>query len=159
MEGRISRIFPMGGPENVIEDASLPFHPSNRFLSREQCNRASVADTIRSIENIERRIEDLDREIRVFRTTSNDEHTIYMDVVDTVPKNSVANIKIRNEAFYRYQQRSADATINIVRARFQQRRFHEQLLDLHTTLEAMQIGVYSINILTYSLSMQMYYMM
>ena len=140
LEPQISRIFPMGGPDNVIVDPSLPLHPSNNYISRDRCTRAAIRETHRDITDVETRIADLEREIRTFNQLYDEENALYNDVVDTFPKTSTANIKKRVDGFYRYQQRSADLMINIVRSRFNQRRLMERLEQLHRMLEAQRVG-------------------
>lgn len=137
---QVSRIFPAGGPEAILTDPSLPFHPSNRWLSRERCTRAGIRETHRQIVDLETRIADYQRQIDAFRDLSNEEHNTYTEIVENVPKTSTANVRTRVNAFYRFQQRTADYMVEIVRTTFNQRRLMEELEELHNTLEAQRVG-------------------
>ena len=140
LEPQASRIFPIGGPEAIVTDPSLPLHPNNRWIGRERCTRDAVRESYREILEVESRLRDLAAEHTALSELYDDAHENYMHIVDTTPKNSEANAKTLDNAYRRYQQRTNDLMFNMVTSRVNYQRMNRRLQELLNTYEAQRVG-------------------
>jgi hypothetical protein len=140
LEPRASRIFPIGGPEAIVTDPTLPLHPNNRWIGRERCTRESVRESYREVLEVEERMRDYAREHRAFYELYDDAHNNYMQIVNTTPKNSEANAKILNDAYRRYQERTNGLMFNMVTSRVNRERLGRRYQELLNTYEAQRVG-------------------